>query len=172
LAGISEGRVPASYNPSDPNAPIPTPREYLGFRYHSSAVRTEADDDGSLQEDPWQPTGRPGGRAPHIVLTDGERQFSTHDLFGQGFVLLAGDKGSEWVAAAEKVARELGITMVAYRIGDRFADADNTWCDRYGVEPTGASLIRPDSVVAWRGKTAVADPQRELTTALTAILAR
>ncbi|MEU7649824.1 FAD-dependent monooxygenase [Streptomyces huasconensis] len=172
LAKISEGRVPASYNPADPNAPIPMAKEFLGFRCHSAAVRTEADDDGSLQEDPWHPTGRPGGRAAHVVLTDGPRTLSTHDLFGRGFVLLAGHEAPEWVTAAEKVARRLGVTLAAHRLGDRFVDGDDVWCGRYGVEPTGATLIRPDAVVAWRGKQAADDPERELTTALTAILAR
>ncbi|GAA3168849.1 MULTISPECIES: FAD-dependent monooxygenase [Streptomyces] len=172
LAKISEGRVPASYDPSNPDAPIPMPKEFLGFRYHSAAICTEADDDGSLQEDPWNPTGRPGGRAPHVVLTDGPREFSTHDLFGRSFVLLAGYEAPEWVAAAEKVARDLGVTLAAYRIGDRFADSGNTWCDRYGVEPTGAALVRPDAVVAWRGKKAVSDPESELAAALTAVLTR
>ena len=172
LAKISEGRVPASYNPADPHAPIPKPKEYLGFRYHSPAVHTEADDDGSLQEDPWNPTGRPGGRAPHVVLSDGPREFSTHDLFGRGFVLLAGHEAPGWVAAAEKVARTLGVTLTAHRIGDRLADSDNAWCYRYGVGPAGATLIRPDAVVAWRGKRAADDPEGDLTTALNAILAR
>ncbi|MFV0132627.1 FAD-dependent monooxygenase [Streptomyces sp. HMX87] len=172
LAKISEGRVPASYNPADPNAPVPMPKEYLGFRYRSCAIRTEADDDDSLQEDPWHPTGRPGGRAPHVPLTDGLREFSTHDLFGRGFVLLAGYEAPEWVAAAEKVARMLGVTMAAHRLGDRFTDRDDLWRGRYGVGPTGASLIRPDAVVAWRSKGAANDPEAQLTAALTAILAR
>ncbi|MGW2789836.1 FAD-dependent monooxygenase [Streptomyces sp. NPDC001251] len=172
LAKISEGRVPASYNPADPNAPVPMPKEYLGFRYHSAAVRSEADDDGSLQEDPWHPTGRPGGRAPHVVLTDGTGELSTHDLFGRGFVLLAGNKAPDWVAAAEKAAGTLGVTLAAHRIGERFADRDNRWCERYGVEPTGAVLVRPDAVVAWRGKTGGDDPEKELAAALAAVLAR
>ncbi|MER5541189.1 FAD-dependent monooxygenase [Streptomyces sp. NPDC002589] len=172
LAKISEGRVPASYNPADPNAPIPMPKEFLGFRYHSGAIRTEADDDGCLQEDPWHPSGRPGRRAPHVPLSDGLREFSTHDLFGRGFLLLAGYEAPEWVSAAEQVARDLGVTLAAYRLGDRFADSGNLWCERYGVTPTGASLVRPDAVVAWRSKGAAEDPEADLTAALTAILTR
>ncbi|MEU2711952.1 FAD-dependent monooxygenase [Streptomyces sp. NPDC007205] len=172
LAKVSEGRVPASYNPADPNAPVPMPKEFLGFRYHSPAILTEAGDDGCRQEDPWHPTGRPGSRAPHVALTDGVREFSTHDLFGRGPVLLAGEAAPEWVAAAESVARGLGVTLTAHRIGDRFADSDNLWCRRYGVEPTGAALIRPDAVVAWRSRSAVRDPERDLAAALTTVLAR
>ncbi|MEU1945207.1 FAD-dependent monooxygenase [Streptomyces sp. NPDC059474] len=172
LAKISEGRVPASYNPADPSAPIPMPKEYLGFRYHSPAIRADADDDGSVQEDPWNPTGRPGGRAPHVALVDGPRELSSHDLFGRSFVLLAGYEAVGWVAAAEKVARELGVTLAAYRMGDRLADSDNLWCRRYGIEPTGATLVRPDAVVAWRSKSAADDPEGDLTAAFTAVLAR
>jgi aklavinone 12-hydroxylase len=172
LAKISEGRVPASYNPADPDAPIPMPKEYLGFRYHSPAIRAEPDDDGSVQEDPWNPTGRPGGRAPHVALTDGPREVSTHDLFGHGFVLLAGHEGTDWVSAAERVARGLGVPLSAHRIGDRFVDSDNLWCRRYGIEPGGAALVRPDAVVAWRSKTAADDPEGDLATALTAVLTR
>ncbi len=39
---------------------------------------------------------RPGTRAPHVWLDrDGER-ISTLDLFGRGFVLLAGPEGGAW----------------------------------------------------------------------------
>ncbi|MCP9211592.1 FAD-dependent monooxygenase [Streptomyces sp. NEAU-Y11] len=172
LAKVSEGRVPASYNPADPHAPIPTPKEFLGFRYRSPAIGTEADDDGSVQEDPWHPTGRPGGRAPHVALTDGPGEISTHDLFGHGFVLLAGREAPGWVAAAEKVARKLGVTLAAHRIGDRYADSDDLWCTRYGIAPDGAALIRPDAVVTWRAKTAADDLEGALTTALSHALTR
>ncbi|MFF3500311.1 FAD-dependent monooxygenase [Streptomyces sp. NPDC003247] len=172
LAKVSEGRVPASYNPADPDAPVPTPREFLGFRYHSAAVRTEPGDDGSLQEDPWHPTGRPGGRAPHVVLTAGSRTLSTLDLFGGAFVLLAGAEAADWAAAAERAAERLGVGLVAHRIGDRLTDRDGVWGARYGVGPTGAVLVRPDGVIAWRGRTSAADPEGELTAALTAVLAR
>lgn len=172
LASVSEGRIPASYNPSDPDAPIPTPREFLGFRYNSAAISIEPDDDGAVQEDPWTATGRPGGRAPHVVLADGERVLSTYDLFGVDFVLIAGNHGEGWVRAAHEVTRKLGVPMRAYRMGDRLTDVDAGWCARYGVTSSGAALIRPDAVVAWRRRRAVADHEWELTTALTRALAR
>jgi putative polyketide hydroxylase len=36
----------------------------------------------------------------------------------------------------------------------------------YGLEPGGATLVRPDGYIAWRAVTAPADPARALTTAL------
>nr|BFE81751.1 hypothetical protein GCM10020093_043520 [Planobispora longispora] len=65
----------------------------IGYRYHSPIVVGEPGDDGSLLEDPREPTGRPGSRAPHVVLEREGGTISAHDLFGSGFVLLAGAGG-------------------------------------------------------------------------------
>ena len=59
---------------------VPDPPIELGHRYHSSAVIAESDDDGSFHENPGEPSGRPGTRAPHVALDSG----STLDLFGRG----------------------------------------------------------------------------------------
>ncbi|MEV0621930.1 FAD-dependent monooxygenase [Nonomuraea sp. NPDC050404] len=169
LLSVSEGRILAT---SDPTQPIPTPREFLGFRYHSPAIRTEPDDDGSLQEDPGTPTGRPGCRAPHVELTRDGRTLSTHHLFGREFVLLTDVTGADWADAAAKAADRQGITITTHRIGDGLQDEAGAWHTRYDVEPGGAVLVRPDSVIAWRSRTAAANPAHELDEALTAILAR
>lgn len=169
----SEGKALGSYDPSDPNNPLPTPMEDLGFRYRSRAILNEATSAAApQQEDPWQPSGRPGTRAPHVALNKDTQEFSTYDLFGRRFVLLTGPKGTEWQIAAEASARKLGIDLDIHRIGDRILDTNNLWCERYGVDPAGACLIRPDAVIAWRNTQAAKDPQRELTAALTAVLAR
>ena len=56
----------------------------LGLVMHSSAVIADgAEDDGALP--PSESRGRPGTRAPHVVLGDDR---STIDLFGRSFVLL------------------------------------------------------------------------------------
>ncbi|GAA3545582.1 FAD-dependent oxidoreductase [Amycolatopsis ultiminotia] len=169
LQEVAEGRILSSF---DQTQPVPTPREILGFRYHSPAVRTEAGDDRSLQEDPENPTGRPGCRAPHVRLERDGRTLSTHDLFGPGFVLLTDAEGTGWAEAAAEVARHLGITLTAHRIGDRLHDVEGGWRRRYGIEPAGAVLVRPDAVIAWRSRTAAAGPEHELERALKAILAR
>jgi aklavinone 12-hydroxylase len=95
----------------------------------SSAVVSEPGDDGGVTLHPSQSRGRPGTRAPHVALEDG---CSTLDLLGGGFVLLAASEG--WSAP--------GITTQV--IGaDGFADA-------YGITAAGASLVRPDGIIAWR----------------------
>ena len=62
----------------------------LGYRHLSAAVLAETDDDGALWEDPGEPSGRPGFRAPHVPITVAGVERSALDLFGRGFVLLAG----------------------------------------------------------------------------------
>jgi len=104
----------------------------IGDRVHSSAVIEDPDDDGSVHEHPSQAGGRPGSRGPHVWLErDGER-VSTLDLFGRSWVLLA---SSDAWTAPEDVERHVVPADVA---------------DAYGLGANGASLVRPDGIVAWR----------------------
>jgi len=83
--------------------------------------------------DPRTSAGRPGSRAPHVELPDGR---STLDLFGRGrFVLLT---GPAWSAETPDTGVPLGTHgLHAY--------------EAYGIPADGASLVRPDGFVAWRG---------------------
>lgn len=108
----------------------------FGYRHLSDAVVTEPDDDRALLEDPAQPTGRPGSRAPHAGLWSG---LSTRDLFGHRFVLLA---GPAWRAATEDAAKALDIELDRHDL--------STLDTEYVVPPDGAVLVRPDGVIAWR----------------------
>ena len=87
----------------------------------------------------YQPTGCPGGRAPHLWLGDGR---SLYDALGFEFTLLqlggkpAGAAGFR--AAAEAMNVPLSVVPVA---GDEARDL-------YGAD---LALIRPDQIVAWRG---------------------
>jgi 2-polyprenyl-6-methoxyphenol hydroxylase-like FAD-dependent oxidoreductase len=126
----------------------------LGHRYRSSAVITESDDDGSVFENPHEPTGRPGTRAAHVALDGG----STLDLFGRGFVVLSA--AEPWCEAA----RDAGIQ--AHRIeAPAFAEL-------YGTGADGAVLVRPDGFIAWRAREARENGGRELAAALKQILGR
>ncbi|RSM59711.1 FAD-binding protein [Kibdelosporangium aridum] len=101
----------------------------MGMRHTSSAVIAEPND-GSLTINPFQLSGEPGFHAPHVVLPSGE---STLDVWGAGWVLLAGPDGG-W----DKL--DAGVQ---YRsLGDQY--------DRFGVGREGACLLRPDGIVAWR----------------------
>ena len=110
---------------------IPDINIEIGTVVRSDAVLTEPGDDGAILLDPATSRGRPGTRAPHVVLEDGR---STLDLLGGGFVLLAGPESGEPSAA--------GVETVV-------VDAPG-FPDAYGITPAGAALVRPDGVVAWR----------------------
>ena len=113
----------------------------------------------------YVPSAWPGVRAPHIWLrNDGAQTVSSIDLVGNGFVVFTGGRGAAWVDAA----RELGIGAVAIGIGD-FAMADPRWREVYGIEDSGAVLVRPDGHVGWRSATMGSDPLRALGDAMNAI---
>ncbi len=133
---------------------VPDPPIELGHRYHSSAVVAEEDDDGSLHENPHEPSGRPGTRAPHVALDGG----STLDLFGRGFVVLS--PAEQWCRAAE------AASVAAHRIkAPAFAEV-------YGTGTEGAVLVRPDGFIAWRSRGLHDEPESVLTGALAQVLAR
>jgi 2-polyprenyl-6-methoxyphenol hydroxylase-like FAD-dependent oxidoreductase len=139
----------------------------LGTIYRSSAIVPAPDDDADTAlEDPRQPSGRPGVRAPHIPVESDVSHGSVHDLFGQGFVLLAGRDGSPWCQAAAEVGGVLGVRLDARQIGaDAFPAA-------YGIDPGGAVIVRPDGVVAWRTTGAVDDPRAEIERVMRRLLSR
>ncbi len=90
----SSGSIPSSARTtSSPSSR--TLRSSSATGIDSSAVIAESDDDGSLHENPHEPSGRPGTRAPHVALDGG----STLDLFGRGFVVLS--PSDAWCRAAE-----------------------------------------------------------------------
>ena len=86
----------------------------------------------------YVPSARPGGRAPHVWLERGGERLSTIDLVGDGFVLLTTKAGQSWRAAAQR----LGLRT--FSIGDgELADPEGQWTTAYGLDETGAVLVRP-----------------------------
>ena len=87
----------------------------------------------------YQPTGCPGGRAPHLWLGDGR---SLYDALGFEFTLLQlGGKPAD-AAPFRAAAASLGIPLsIAPVAGDEARDL-------YGADLV---LVRPDQIVAWRG---------------------
>ena len=136
----------------------------LGYLYRSGAVLTEP---GTPEkpEDPHGSRGRPGSRAPHLwVQHEGER-VSTLDLLGKGFMVFAGPEGGAWAKAAEHAGGSTGAPVGFQQMGPEVAEA-------YGLQASGAALIRPDGFVAWRAPTTPADPAAALTQALKKVLMR
>ncbi|KAA9155920.1 FAD-dependent monooxygenase [Amycolatopsis acidicola] len=138
----------------------------LGFRYRSSAVLAD-DDDPSPVENPNEPSGRAGFRAPHVPFGDGR---SIVDLLGHGWVLLANGPG--WHAAANDVSAAAGVAIACHEAGVDFADPERVFAARYGLDEGGASLVRPDGIVGWRRTAAVDDKAGPLWDAFGALLRR
>ena len=141
----------------------------IGYGYRSSAV-TGASRDEILWEDPREPSGRPGFRAPHVPLDGASR--STVDLFGREFVVLAGRDGEAWCTAARAAGSNGPVTVDTYRLGAEIEDPEREVERVYGIGAVGAALIRPDGFVAWRTSSAVGDRKQDLAAALTAALCR
>jgi aklavinone 12-hydroxylase len=124
----------------------------MGYRYRSPAILLEEPDDGALTEDPYLPTGRPGTRAPHVVLERHGNPLSILDLIGPTFLMLAGPDGDAWARSAAEVSENIHVPVVVYRIGHDLIDKENQWTSRYGVSPSGCVLLRPDGYIAWRSR--------------------
>ncbi|WP_298432201.1 FAD-dependent monooxygenase [uncultured Jannaschia sp.] len=151
----------------------------MNQRYSSDAIVTDGqmEPDFALDADlHYQPTTWPGARIPHAWLFDGDgAKVSTLDLAGGGaFTLFTGLGGEPWVAAAEAVARDLGVTIHTHVIGPRQPYVDHTgdWARAREVGDTGCILTRPDQHVCWRHDTLAADPEAELGRVLGTVLAR
>jgi 2-polyprenyl-6-methoxyphenol hydroxylase-like FAD-dependent oxidoreductase len=151
----------------------------LGYLYRSPAIVPDGGD-AKEHDDPRQTFGRPGSRAPHLWLersaagwtAQSGGRVSTLDLFGRGFVVLAGPEGAAWCEAAGETAKAFpGLALDAHHIGGAaLRDGDGRFAAAYGITPSGAVLVRPDGFVAWRARekqTGAADAlARALNTAL------
>ena len=140
----------------------------FGATYESSAIVP----DGTpphVPENPvteYMPSGRPGGRAPHVWLTRGETRVSTIDLIGRRFTLLATDE--TWRAAVPAIDAPHDVAIIGP--GGDLTDPDGTWSKTYGVDAGGAVLVRPDGYVGWRSRTRPANPAAELRNVTRAML--
>jgi 2-polyprenyl-6-methoxyphenol hydroxylase-like FAD-dependent oxidoreductase len=146
----------------------------IGYRHNSAAVSLEPGAEPALHEHPHESRARPGSRAPHVwVVREGEA-VSTLDLFGGGFVLLAGPGGSSWRDAAQSAADRLRVPLDAHVIrGGEAEDVGAAFVDAYGISDSGAVLVRPDGFVAWRAHGGEADdPAATVTDALQAAVSR
>jgi len=151
----------------------------MNQRYRSGAIVTDGQPEPEFTRDAelhYQPTTWPGARLPHAWLFDtrGARH-STLDLAGQGrFALFTGLGGAAWAEAAEVVAAEMGILLVAHVIGPRqpFVDHTGDWARAREMGDVGCILTRPDQHVCWRHDGLPTDPAGELRRVLTAVLAR
>jgi 2-polyprenyl-6-methoxyphenol hydroxylase-like FAD-dependent oxidoreductase len=94
--------------------------------------------------------GQPGTRAPHVWITRDNASISTLDLFGRDYVLITAN--GAWV---ERV-KELSLKVVQAG-SDILFPPEAPFGKVFGVAAEGASLVRPDGIVAWRSRSAPHD---------------
>jgi len=116
-----------------------TPGIVLGYVYEDSPICVP---DGTsplpLEPNAYIPSARPGARAPHAWLGDGQ---STLDLFGRGFTLLRLGNCPLDTAALEGAAQELGLPLQVI---------DLARPELLELYEHRLVLVRPDGHVAWR----------------------
>jgi len=150
-----------------------------GYRYASGAIV----DDGSVPPPNvdeirlYEPSTFPGSPLPHAWLDDPQGQrLPIKDLVMPGrFLLIAGEDGASWCAAAEALARANGLPLDALCIGHLDGDLFDPrlmWARARGITETGAVLVRPDRVVCWRQAEAGQEPGALLAAALGQVLGR
>jgi 2-polyprenyl-6-methoxyphenol hydroxylase-like FAD-dependent oxidoreductase len=146
----------------------------IGYRYHSSAIASEAGTGTALYEKPSRSRGMPGTRAPHVVLQRAGTPLSSLDLFGRNFCVLAASAGGIWCDTARAAAAELGIPVDAYRIGrgEEVSDPEGRFADAYGLSASGAAVVRPDGFVAWRAKDASGASKAAMRAVMSPLLCR
>ncbi|MFP7485436.1 FAD-dependent oxidoreductase [Priestia filamentosa] len=142
----------------------------VGYKYSSEAIIEEKFTTHKM--DRLELNGKPGTRAPHMWLKDGDKYISVLDLIDENFVLLTGEDNKCWRTAAEDVASHLGICIDVYGIGSEsnLVEYEGNWESVYNVSSEGAVLIRPDGFVAWRTKERILNSNVILKQVMTTIL--
>lgn len=160
-------------------APLTAEQVELGSIYRSAAVINNGDEAYGAEEDcavhdPREPLVPIGARAPHLNLERDRKSISTHDLFSDKFVLLAGSEGHHWREAAIAVAEKRRFPLTALTIGalgDVLGNSE-AFEKMYGVSSDGAVIVRPDGIVAWRSTSQSQDAEGAITEAMTRLLGR
>jgi putative polyketide hydroxylase len=143
----------------------------FGQRYESTAVVPDGSPAPELADPAldYIPEARPGARAPHAWLERDGGRVSTLDLFGDGFVLVAGPSGQKWLDAGASVAEHVGLRLGGYRLGGDVVAVDPA-IESYGIGDAGCVLVRPDGYVGWRAAAMDSDPETTLASAFRHIL--
>jgi 2-polyprenyl-6-methoxyphenol hydroxylase-like FAD-dependent oxidoreductase len=128
----------------------------LGYGYDSDVILAGGEP-APLHQSPRESRARPGTRAPHVWIDVHGARASTIDLFGRGFVILAGPAADAWDAAARTLTA--GPALQVQRLGHAgLNDPDCAVPPAFGIDDDGAVLVRPDGFVAWRSRGAGRNP--------------
>lgn len=144
----------------------------LGVRYGAGAFVPESAATAGLGGLVHAPSTEPGCHLPHAWVEGPNGRVSTVTLQEPGrWLLVVDDEAAAWhaaLAAADATVAD-AVDVIEVGVGRAHDDLDGTWISTRGVTASGAVLVRPDGVVAWRA--ADATGRKELATALRAILA-
>jgi len=137
----------------------------LGTRVCSPAVVADDPADDAVYVPAREARARPGTRAPHVWLERDGRRISTVDLLGERFILLCGPQSERWL---EPPVAATGLDVVPVGAG-AIGDPDYAFLRAYAITPSGAVLVRPDGIVAWRAASSDAGAPEALPAALDAV---
>jgi len=144
----------------------------LGFGYEAGALVADGSE-RSVAANPVRdlvPTTRPGSRVPHAWVERAGERLSVLDLLPyDGFTVLAGPAGWAWAEAAARI-HDLPIGCLI--AGRDFTDREGHWASVCEISAGGVLLVRPDQHVAWRQRSAPADPAGALASAVRAVVGR
>jgi len=159
---------------------IPAQRDQLashgqqfGYQYASGAIVPDGTEMVVSGVAEYRPTARPGARAPHSWVRSRGELISTIDVYDGGFVLLTGPDNAGWVTAADQVRAELAVPVKVLGLGTDLLPVDELADDllsRYGLDPAGAFLVRPDGFVGFRSIGGSDNEHKALSGALRQIL--
>lgn len=152
----------------------------MNMRYESTAVVSDGSPAEQFKRDKelyHQASTRPGAMVPHVWLVDQDQQkVSTIDICGKGkFSLLTGLGGEAiWSSALAEIEKNLGITVGLKVIGpgQQYDDIYGDFARVRDISETGALLVRPDNIVAWRAQEASDKSGADLVRAMQSILGK
>lgn len=150
----------------------------MNQRYASDAVISDGSPEPQWRRDPelyHQASSRPGAPVPHVWLTTRRGKASTLDLCGNGkFTLLTGLSGAGWREAANSAGDAMGLDIAVHVIGPgrEYVDSYGDFARVRETQESGALLVRPDNIIAWRSESWSPSARADLTNALSRVLGR
>ncbi|KAJ5599225.1 FAD binding domain-containing protein [Penicillium hetheringtonii] len=119
----------------------------IDLRYHSPTIYPDGTPELEWTPDQYRPSTRPGSRAPHVFLKDGET--SIYDLFGREWTLI--HFVDDDIESLNKESASDGLIAAAARLKipvSRVIIKDEPHVRR--IWERNMVLVRPDTHVAWR----------------------
>lgn len=149
----------------------------FGYTYTSSAIIGDGTDYTPLSKIRiYEPSTRPGHPLPHAYVERSNERIALSSLVSTGkFLVLAPDEGQAWVDAANELADQYDLPIVAATVGEvetDYVDVRYSWMKYRQINSDGVMVVRPDRYIAYRSMSAVENPKAELEDVFRTVLAR